>query len=127
MRRLASTLSRLIGLTLLLYATWGLFVNLATILTGEFRDPTWTTWVVVEVMLVGLAGSVAFLLSFDGPTRWRTTGRRLLGWVGMLICGLLPSQLVMVMAPIAVTGGLALFIRPDAPARRRGRHLITSS
>jgi hypothetical protein len=127
MRRLASTLSRLIGLTLLLYSARGLFVNLAAVFTGDFQDPPWTTWVVVEVMLVGLAGSAAFLLSFDGPPRWRTTGRRLLGWVGMLICGLLPSQWVIVMAPIAVTGGFALFIRPDAPARRRGRHLITSA
>jgi hypothetical protein len=125
-RRIVTTFFRLIGLTILLYASWVFFGNLVAVVGGDVFSPAWTGWVLLEVSAMGMLGGVVFLLSLDGPPRWRTSGRRLVGWLGMLIVALLPSQAILLVAPIAVLGALALFIPTQSPGRRRGRHLITS-
>lgn len=125
MRSVASTLSRFIGLTVFLWAAWILVNGSRDALTGVVYDQLWTPWLMVGIAVVGLVGSVTFLLTFDGPRRWRTRGRRFLGWFGMMFCALLPSQLIVIMAPLTAVGLLALLIPPGIdPAR--GRHLITS-
>ena len=126
MRSVAETAARFIGLTVFLYATWILIFSLAHGLNGADYDPLWTPWVIVSIALIGLIGSVAFLLSFDGPPGWRTRGKRFLGWSGMMFCALLPSQLIVIMAPLTALGLLALLLRPDHTRQGRGRHLVTS-
>ena len=126
MRSVAATFARFIGLTVFLYAAWVFVASLANALAGAVYDPLWTPWLIFGVAVVGLTGSVAFLLSLDGPRRWRTRARRFLGWCGMMFFALLPSQLIVIMAPLTAGGLLALLIRPSEPARTRGRHLIPS-
>ena len=127
MRVVAATFARFVGLTLLLYTSWVLIVSLANALSGVVYDELWTPWLIMGIAVVGLSGSVAFLLSFDGPQRWRTRGRRSLGWLGMMFCAaLLPSQLIVIMAPLTALGLLTLLIPPGHATPSRGRHLLTS-
>ncbi len=125
MRTVATTFARFIALTVFLFAFW-VFANvLRDALTGVAYDQLWTPWLILGVAVVGLVGSVVFLLSFDGPRRWHTRGRRFFGWCGMMFFALLPTQLIMVMVPLTALGLLALLIPPTSGVAR-GRHLITS-
>jgi hypothetical protein len=120
-KRLATTLARLAGLTILLYTAFGLLGNLAgAVLSGDAYDPIWVLFLVLGVFGVRLAGSIAFLLSIDGQPYWRTTRRRLMGWVGMMVAALLPTSLTFLIAPVAALGGLALLLPPDPQAARSG-------
>jgi hypothetical protein len=125
MRRLALSLARLIGVAFAMYGAWGFFGNLGALIAGGSYDPTWVPWLVIGVCLVGLMGSVTLLLSIDGPARWRNRSRRFLGWVGLMILALLPSQAILVMLPLGLLGAFTLFLsvdtRPD-----RGRHPLKS-
>ena len=64
--------------------------------------------------LVGLTGAVGvvFLLSLDGPARWRTTTRRAVGWVGMMIASLLPTSWLFLIAPVTVDDFVAVNLDP---------------
>lgn len=126
MRRLATIFARFVGLAILLYGAVIFFGNLAGAFGNSGYDPFWALYLVLGVGLTGLVGAVVFLLSFDGPAPWRTRGRRALGWIGMLICALIPASFVLLIAPLALLGGLTLLIAPESPARRRGRHVATS-
>jgi hypothetical protein len=126
MRSVAATFARFLGLTVFLYAAWVFVASFANLVAGVAYDPLWTPWVILGIAVVGLSGSIAFLLSFDGPQRWRTRGRRSLGWFGMMFCALLPSQLIVIMAPLTAVGVFSMLIRPDQAKPRRGRHLIES-
>ncbi len=125
-RRLATSFARFVGLAILLYGAVIFFGNLVGAFGNSDYDPFWSLYLVLGVGLTGMAGAFAFLLSFDGPAPWRTRGRRAVGWIGMLMCALLPATFVLLIAPLALLGGLTLFIRPEAPARQRGRHVAIS-
>lgn len=125
-RGLATSFARFIGLAIFLYGALIFFGNLVGAIGNADYDPVWSLYLVLGVGLTGMAGAAAFLLSFDGPATWRTRGRRALGWIGMLICALLPASFVLLIAPLALLGGLTLLIPPESPARRRGRHVATT-
>ncbi|MDP9143897.1 MAG: hypothetical protein M3N43_04235 [Actinomycetota bacterium] len=126
MRRFATIFARFVGLTIFLYGAVIFFGNLVAAMGNAAYDPFWSLYLVLGVGLTGMAGAVVFLLTFDGPFPWRTRGRRALGWIGMLMCALLPASFVLLIAPLALVGGLTLLIPPESPARQRGRHLATS-
>jgi len=125
-RRPATIFARFVGLAILLYGAVAFFGNLVGAIANSDYDPFWVLYLVLGVGLTGMAGAVVFLLSFDGPGPWRTRGRRALGWLGMLMCALLPASFVLLIAPLVLIGGLTLFIPPEEQARQRGRHLATS-
>jgi hypothetical protein len=126
-RHLATSFARFIGLAIFLYGAVIFFGNLVGAIGDAGFDPFWALYLVLGVGLTGMAGAVVFLLSFDGPAQWRTRGRRALGWIGMLICALIPASFVLLIAPLALVGGLTLLIPPELPALRRGRHVATSA
>jgi len=125
-RRLVTTFARFLGLAIFLYGAVIFFGNLVGALGNSDFDPYWILYLVLGVGLTGMTGGVVFLLSFDGPDPWRTRGRRALGWVGMLMCALVPASYVLLIAPLVLVGGLTLLIPPESPARPRGRHVATS-
>ena len=126
MKRLVTTFARFVGLAIFLYGAVIFFGNLVGALGNSDFDPYWILYLVLGVGLTGMTGGVVFLLSFDGPDPWRTRGRRALGWVGMLMCALVPASYVLLIAPLVLVGGLTLLIPPESPARPRGRHVATS-
>jgi hypothetical protein len=126
-KRIATTFARLVGVATLLYGGLILFGNIWSSLTGADYSSFLALLLVLLLAGSGIGGSIIFLLSFDGSPEHRTRGRRFIGWVGMMTCAAMPSSYLFLMGPMVLVGGLTLLIPPDLPARRRGRHLATSS
>jgi hypothetical protein len=125
MRRFALSVARLIGLAFAMYGAWILLGTLASVIAGGSYDPTWVPWLVMGVCLAGLLGSVTLLLSIDGPARWRNRTRRALGWLGLMILAVLPTQAILVMFPLGLLGAFTLFLSVESRSDR-GRHLLKS-
>ncbi len=126
MQAITSTFGRFVGLASLVYGVTIFFGQFVGVTEGAAGDAPWLVVALACVSLSGIGGSVLFLLSFDGPSRFRTRGRRLLGWAGMLTCALMPTSLLYLMAPLVLVGGVTLLLDPKPVPRRRGRHLSTS-
>jgi hypothetical protein len=113
MRPLATRLARVVGLAVMLHSLVIFLGNIVGALGGAVYDAPGLLLLVVGVGAVGLAGSIVYLLSLDGPQLWRTTPRRALGWVGMMIAAFLPTSWLYLIAPVTLLGGLALLLPPD--------------
>jgi hypothetical protein len=111
MRRIAATYARLIGILTALFGAWLVLVNVVEHGLGENTyEPPSVLYMVIGFGLVGLIGSVAFLLSWDGPDRFRSKGLRLVGWLGMVFMTLLPWSFTFIMLPLVVSAGLTLLV-----------------
>ena len=119
MRALATRLARVVGITVLLYSVVVVLGNVIGAIAGAVYDNFQVLLAVVTVGAVGLAGSVIFLLSIDGPDSWRTTNRRAIGWVGMMVASLLPTSWLYLIAPVTALGGLSLLLAPESPSSSR--------
>jgi hypothetical protein len=125
-RPLATRLARVIGLAVLLYSLVIFLGNIVGALGGAVSDTPWLLILVIAVGAVGLTGSIVFLLTLDGPERWRSTGRRAAGWTGMMIAAVLPTSWLYLIAPVTLLGGLALLIPPHASAVDEQRPTLKS-
>jgi hypothetical protein len=97
MKRLAQLFYRLMGLASAILGTWILVTNLV--------DISYSSWILAWILsagLLGAVGGVLFLLSFDGPVRFRNRQMRLLGWAGMLFLAFLPWSFQFVMLPLVL-------------------------
>jgi hypothetical protein len=118
---MAKTFARLVGLASLLYGGTVFFGGIVGVADDAATDTPWLLVALACVSLTGIAGSVLFLLGLDGPQRFRTRRRRVLGWGGMMLCALMPTSLLYLIAPLVLAGALTLFIEPGTAAPR-GRH-----
>ena len=123
---LATSLARVIGIAVLLYSCVVFFGNLIGAIAGAEYDDFEILLLIVAVGAIGLAGSVVFLLSFDGSETWRTTTRRAVGWVGMMIASLLPTSWLFLIAPVTAIGGLSLLLPPDRSTNDRSARTLRS-
>jgi hypothetical protein len=108
--RLGWSLARLVGLAFVLAGGWLFLVNVVEV--------SYSGGVLVWILLSGLVGAtggVLFLLSIDGPTRFRTRRTRLVGWVMMWALVALPSALILALAPMMLLTIPTLTHDPDAP------------
>jgi len=126
MRALANRLARLVGIAVLLYSGVIFFGNAIGAMAGADYDSVEIMLLIVGIGAIGLAGSIVFLLSLDGPEAWRTTTRRALGWIGMMIAAVLPTSWLFLIAPVTLLGGLALLIPPDVSAIEDQRPAVNS-
>jgi hypothetical protein len=109
-RVIIRAVARVAGIAAVLLGLWVFGVNFVQSVLGENGyDPRWMVWVILAWGLVGAAGGVVFLLSLEGPQRWRTQTRRLIGWLGMLVLAVLPSVTLLVMVPLTLVAGISLF------------------
>lgn len=100
-------LVRFVGLIFVLYGLLLFIGNLVDLAQGEVDadTPLWAISWVLGSGLAALAGGVIFILSFDGPPRWRTKFRRGTGIGLMMASSLLPStvgSIVFVFAILAI-------------------------
>jgi len=94
-RWLGLIVARIVALAVTMLGVWLFTVNIVGI---DYHG-----WVLGWILLSGLAGAIGgplFLLSLDGPSRFRTMSWRMLGWWLMLASVLLPSSLSLVMVPL---------------------------
>ena len=104
--------ARLTGLVVLLYGAWMFSINLLEGIKGSNTyEPGWMLFVVLGVGLAGAIGGTLFLLSMDGPTKFRTPMNRAVGWIGMFICSALPTSLFYILFIMVAVSGVIL-IRP---------------
>lgn len=105
------TLARFGGLVYAMFGGWVLIVNVI-----DHSNPGWTLAWVLTSGFFGALGGILFLLSFDGPDRLRSRRVRLLGWLGMLVLGILPWSYWFLTLPIVLLtiGGARRVLPPCA-------------
>lgn len=106
-RKLGRTLARLVGLVFALLGGWVVLINL---LTRSFSGQVLA--VILTAGALGAMGGVLYLLSFDGPARFRTRSARMAGWAGMVALALLPSSLSLGLLALVLLVIPTLFARP---------------
>lgn len=79
-------------------------------------DSNWVRPAAVAFGLLGVVSSVVFLLTIDGPPRWRSTSLRAMGWTGMVIALLLPTSITMFVMPLVLVAGLLILSTPSRGA-----------
>lgn len=97
LRRLGLGFARFVGMAVMLTGAWIFLVNLV-------EGPRTNGWGVYAWILgsgmAGALGGLAFLLSFDGPDRFRNRTIRSAGWLTMLASLALPHTLGFFLIPL---------------------------
>jgi len=120
-RSVASIYARLIGIAVCLYGGWMFLGNLIlAMIEGNNYRPGWVLLLVLLAAALGVVGAILFLLSFDGPAKWRTRTRRIVGWSGMIGCLLLPTSISFALLPLVGLGVFTLVMRaaPDTTSEQ---------
>ena len=104
--RLGWSLARFVGLVFVLLGGWVFLINVVELsYSGGIL-----IWIVLSG-LFGAVGGVAYLLSIDGPERFRSRKVRSLGWFGMAALAILPTSVSLILIPMLVLTLPTLFIR----------------
>lgn len=109
------TFARFVGLAVMILGAWIFILNLV--------DKGWSDLVLVWILASGLVGAVSglgFLLSFDGPARFRNRWVRVISWAGMLASVALPTSLTFILVPMVVLVLPTMFIPPKSVAEANG-------
>lgn len=116
-RVIAAAYGRVVGVVVLLYGGWIFAGNVpgklfGNSITGGSDSPA-ILWAILAFGMVGFLSALGFLLTFDGPSGWRSTRRRATTWMGMFVCALLPSSLVIFIMPLVVVAALTILAPPE--------------
>lgn len=97
-------LVRFVGLIFVLYGLLLFVGNLVDLAQGgvDADTPWWAITWILGSGLAALAGGVLFILSFDGPQRWRTKFWRGTGVGLMMASSLLPSTVASIVFVFAI-------------------------
>jgi hypothetical protein len=104
---------RFVGITVLLYGGWIFAGNAVLYMISDTQDSPAVVLLILASGLLGFLSALGFLLTFDGPNSWRNTKRRAAAWVGMFLCALLPSSLIIIVLPLVVLGALTILMPPE--------------
>jgi hypothetical protein len=100
----------LVGLGFSLLGTWVLVINL---IERRYEGAT-LAWILASGLAGGVGGGL-FLLSIDGPPKFRSRPVRLTGWVGMLLLAAMPTSVsFLLLLLVVLTIPLALQRNPGA-------------
>lgn len=122
LRWMGWTFARFVAVSVAILSGWMFVVNL------PFQDRGWEPWALVWILASGLAGAVGgvlYLLSIDGPRRFRTRAYRAWGWVAMLAAVILPTTLTIMLVPLVLVLAPSLFTVPPGADETDGA--VTSS
>jgi hypothetical protein len=106
---------RFVGIAVLLYGGWIFAGNGAVYIYSDTQDSPAIVLGILAVGLLGFFSALGFLLTFDGPNRWRSTKRRAATWVGMFLASLLPASLIIIVLPLVVVAALTILLAPELP------------
>lgn len=109
LRWMGWTFARFVAVSVAILSGWMFVVNL------PLEDRGWEPWALIWILVSGLAGAVGgvlYLLSIDGPHRFRTRAYRVSGWVAMLAAVLLPTSLTIMLVPLVLVLIPSLFAIP---------------
>ena len=92
---------------------WLFLLNVGLVFTGEPSGGGFGPWVLPWILATGLAGAIGgvfYLLSLDGPERFRTKPIRWWSWTGMLLGAVVPSLIAPVLVLIVLLTSPTLFL-----------------
>lgn len=104
---------RFVGIAVLLYGGWIFAGNAVVYLISDTQDSPAVVLGILAVGLLGFCSALSFLLTFDGPNRWRNTKRRAAAWVGMFVSSLLPASLIVIVLPMVTLAALTILVAPE--------------
>ena len=104
-------LARFVGLIFVLYGALLFFGNLFSYFGGNVDAPWWAISWVLASGLVAMGGGAGFIVTFDGPEKWRTRKRRAIAVAMMMLSSFVPSTVG------AITFVLALLATPSTWVR----------
>jgi hypothetical protein len=111
--RIASIYGRLTGVLMLLYGGSIFAGNVMGMSAIYGYDTPGIMLAILAFGMVGFLSALGFLLSFDGPSGWRTTKKRAVTWIGMFLCALLPSSPIIIVLPMVVLAAVTILVPPD--------------
>lgn len=102
--------ARFVALAVTILGAWMFAINLI-----ELDFEGWVLSWILASGLAGVCGGVIYMLGIDGPRRFRTRARQMLGWWLMLASVLLPTSLSVFMVPlvVAVLPGFLIMRNPE--------------
>ena len=98
LRWMGRVFARFVAVSVVLISGWTFAVNIA-------QPEAWELWVyfwIIASGLVGTIGGLAYMLSLDGPARYRTRRLRWAGWTMMLLAVALPTSLTFMLVPLVL-------------------------
>lgn len=90
--------ARLVAVAVTIASAWVFLINAA----GRSYQGWILAWILVSGV-VGTVGGPLYLLSIDGPARFRGALKRRLGWAAMFAAMLLPSSISFFLLPMVLT------------------------
>ena len=114
--------ARFVAISVAIMGAWMFIANVA--------DVSYEGWVLVWILLSGVAGATGgsvYLLSVDGPPRFRSKRLRTWGWAGMLAAALLPTSLTLMLVPLVLVIVPTLFKQTTESAEAQSEGTVTSS
>lgn len=117
LRWMGRTSAKFVGLVIMILGAWVVIVNLGDAFQarGGYQG-----WVLLWIFTSGTAGAIGglfYLVSFDGPDRFRTTRTRVASWFGMLGGALIPSMILPILVVLVLAVSPTLFTAPDRVTR----------
>ena len=109
LRWMGRMFARFVAVSVTLVSGW-MFLNNVL----ELRYGGWVLAWILGSGLVGALGGVAYLISLDGPERYRTRPYRWGGWAAMLAAVMLPTSLTFMLVPLVLLLVPSLFMRPGS-------------
>jgi hypothetical protein len=113
LNRTAAIYGRLTGVLMLLYGGAIFAGNVMGMSNIYGTDTPAILLALLAFGMVGLLSALGFLLTFDGPSGWRTTKKRAATWIGMFLCALVPSSLVVIVLPMVALAALTILVSPE--------------
>lgn len=113
LRWIGRTFARFVGLMIMILGAWVVIVNAGEAFTGTGGYRGWILAWIFCSGLAGAAGGLFYLVSFDGPERFRTTRARLVAWLGMLGGALIPTMILPILVVLVLATSPTLFTAPD--------------
>ena len=118
LRWMGRTFVRFVAVSVTILGAWMFVLNLG----ASGWVPVTYVWILASGA-AGAVGGVLFLLSIDGPPRFRTKRTRILGWGLMLASVLLPTSLTFMLVPLVLLLIPTLF---KVPSEDVGEEPVTS-
>lgn len=107
-------LARFAGLIFVLYGALLFFGNSIGLIGGSVDAPWWAILWVLTSGLLAMAGGAFFILTFDGPSSWKSKRRRAMAVVLMLLSSFVPSTVGAITFVFAVLTIPSIWVRIDA-------------
>lgn len=96
-RWMGRTFVRFVAVSVAILGAWMFILNVG----ARGWEPLSYVWILASGV-AGAVGGVLYLLSLDGPPRYRTKRYRIGGWALMLASVLLPTSLTFMLVPLVL-------------------------